>query len=161
MKAFKLLAYVAALGCGSLMGCAPKPASHYSVYIDPTMNASDTDAMLSALQSWEQSVPVTFDVTIGAPFGKEEHTIVITCTTIAQVRLLAPGSGDIGVTRRNASTDVSDVYYGCDLDSNSTFHVEARHELGHTGAGSLMCANRERAAENITSTDINQWESLR
>ena len=106
MKAFKLLAYVAALGCGSLMGCAPKPASHYSVYIDPTMNASDTDAMLSALQSWEQSVPVTFDVTIGAPFGKEEHTIVITCTTIAQVRLLAPGSGDIGVTRRNASTDV-------------------------------------------------------
>lgn len=163
MKAFKILACVVALGSAA---CAQKPSSHYSVYIDPTMNAYDTDAMLSGLQSWEQSVNVTFDTKIGLPFTTEEHQIVLHASTKADVAKRGV-EGDIGVTFRDEEQDRADIYYGLDLTNESTLHVEIRHELGHamglshTGAGSLMCANKECAAENITSTDIAQYNSLR
>jgi hypothetical protein len=165
---------VAALGsCGCASKTFPLPRE-YQVHISPHMKPEQTQAVLDALDSWQQVAVVHFDVTISNEEcgytlipGARGGCIFIAYTGLPDVRLACDGPAvgcttDQGTSGVAANTILSDA-----LVESGALHAVVMHEIGHalglhhTGPGTLMCRSLDCDPGYVTQEDVGQYESYR
>jgi hypothetical protein len=167
---------LAAIGISLLAGCnlPDKPASHYTVYVDPAFSYEDQETVIGALDAWEHAVtynPPSFDVYVQNVTCNDGCLHVITVHPDSQADMSAQGEADAnGYCNRywsdtplSGANDYSNIYI-----SRMTPGIAA-HEIGHaldlhhtTECGPLMQTYFGKCqADSPTAADVEAYHAAR
>lgn len=147
-------------------------ATDYVVLIDPQFPAADTENLVSALQAWEDNVPVRFTTWI-AVCDKAGAGQICIHNGVSLDPTTRPGGPNTSLTGWTGWTQTSaDVYMYVSTAGTVTSHPNvfwstAEHELGHAQGlvhhpgNVVMNACVNCGETGIVADDANQWLTLR
>jgi hypothetical protein len=161
----KTLLAVAAVAAG-LLGCGKAP-NEYSVRLDPTLTPEQSERVLAALDEWGQKTGLVYRTNFSPDHcGDFDGACVhVEFISDAQAQTRCVGQHHMLGCQIPAGMGGSNVYL-TELDSGGDAYALALHELGHawglahdTG-NSVMQANIDYAAHDVTDRDVAQFDRV-
>lgn len=163
-----LAGLIALSGCAVATNGVPSAErTRVVVFVDPAFG-SQTEAALSAVDSWTQADPsLSLDVQIGACASGPSVVCIVSDPT--EPGAGANGGNEVGVTARAADgSAVCRIFVNqfgpAGAQAPQAFAWAVAHELGHamglvhTGAGTLMAPTFAEAATAPTAADVAQLD---
>ena len=169
-------------GCGSASSLSQDggvPHSYYTLLIDPSFTQNEYDDIANAVLSWEQAVPVHFDIAYGISICPTDGVVCISPNTSSQAFEISEAGTDIpddagpyhllGWTEwyfQDGEAQIS-IDQRASVIGDKLFQATAAHELGHSmglihhEGCYLMNAVMTECAVIPTVNDVNQWFDLR
>lgn len=151
----------------------------YTVYVDPAFTPAQDEAIVAALESWEDAAPVSLQPVVGPCSGVHDGQVCIHASDHAGLMSRgAPTDEAVGLdayrehidgTRIDGGEIYIDVpaFESVDGGIAGYFQQTVAHEVGHamglmhTGEGSLMAPLLQDGNGVPTCTDVLQWYALR
>lgn len=140
--------------------------------LDPSMSPDEMQLVLSALEAWEGSVVVHFDVSVSTEqcdrsSGSDSKGCVhVEWVDSAPLRAHCQSSGDVGCEVDFSTHGLSsNVYLARDYGLSEP-HTLAEHEIGHAlglyhEPGCVMTQTNGAGTFQIVQKDIDQFDSFR